>query len=236
MRKTTSISCKDCESLDCSILKRCSPEWLEFIDRNKICFYVKKGNNILHEDTPSRGMHFIQNGKVKVFKSGINFKEQIIRLSKSGDLLGHRGWNRSEMPISAIALEDCKICFLHEKDFNKVLRNNNELTYELMLFYSDELYNSEVKARNLAQMNVLELVTDALLYILDVYGENAETGFLNVSLTRQEIADLSGTTKEQVSKYLSELNKDGVIETEKSLIKIKSVGKLKAISQKYIKH
>lgn len=233
MRKKVNINCQECENLNCSLLKNCTTDWLDYINQVKVCFKIKKGHNILFEGNSVDGIHFIQEGKVKVYKTGINRKEQIVRLSKAGDILGHRGWNRKEMPVSANAIEDSKICFVNSIDFNKILQNNPKLIYELMLFYSDELHTSEIKARNLAQMQVIELLTDALLYILETYGEN-KNGYLNACLSRQEIADLSGTTKEQVSKYLSSLKNEGIIETNKNQIKILSPKQLKEISYRYI--
>lgn len=227
------ISCQECKILDCAILKNCSSDWLDYINTSKICFRVKKGDIIFYEGDIIEGMRFIQEGKIKVFKTGINSREQIVRLSKTGDILGHRGWERNKMPVSASAIENSTICFVNNNDFSNALKHNAKLTYDLMLFYANELYFSEVKARNLAQMSVTELVADALLYIHQVYGEDSE-GFLDVRLSRQEIADLSGTTKEQVSKFLSEFNEDGIIITNKKAIKILSANRLREISQKYL--
>lgn len=232
MKKKT-INCQECKNLDCTILKNCSLDWLNYINTSKTCFQVKKGDIILHEGNIVEGIHFIQEGKVKVFKTGVNSREQIVRLSKSGDILGHRGWERNKMPISASAIENSIICFVNNNDFSNTLKHNAKLTYDLMLFYANELYFSEVKARNLAQMSVIELVADALLYIHEVYGEDTER-YLDVRLSRQEIADLSGTTKEQVSKYLSEFNEEEIIITNKKAIKILSVNRLREISQKYL--
>lgn len=233
MKKLKPTNCHECEQADCYMLNHCSADWIDFVNKSKSCFQVKKGEPIFNEGDKVEGVYFIQEGKAKVFKVGVNHKEQIFRFVKSGDILGFKGWEREKMSISASALENSKICFINRNDFDEILKNNSKLTYDLMSFYANELYKSEVKARNLAQMSVVELVATSLLYIYKVYGENKE-GYLDVCLSRQELASLSGTTKEQVSKYLSEFNEEGIIITDKRAIKLLSTNKLRKISEKYL--
>lgn len=218
--------CLDCESKDCWLIKYCSKEWLEFSFKNITSGFYKKKQQVIYEKTLMEGIYFIHTGKVKVFKSGVGRKQQIVRLSKSGDILGHRGFNREYWPISAEVVEDSIICFLKKEHFTTLLKNNPELTNHLLLFYVDELFYSEEMARDLAQLSVREKVADALLKIKKAYCSSEDEKSIGVFLNRQDIADIAGTTKEQVSKNLADfkdekiltlINKDIIIENPNQL-------------------
>lgn len=81
-----------------------------------------------------------------------------------------------------------------------------------MLFYANELNNSESKVKAIAQMTVREKVIDALLYINRKFGINHKD-LLNLQLSRKEIAGFAGTTDEQVTRTLSALKKEKLIFT-----------------------
>lgn len=230
--KNFSVKCTECETRDCWILKFCSKEWIDFVAQNKISHFYRKKQHVIYEKTLMEGIYFIHTGKVKVYKSGIGKKQQIVRLSKSGDILGHRGFNREYWPISAEIIEDSNICLLRIEHFNMLLKNNIELTNHLLLFYVDELYYSEEMARDLSQLSVRERVADALLKIKQAYCPSKEDKCVGVKLSRQDIADIAGTTKEQVSKNLAEFKEEKIINLNNKEIVIEDSEKLYTIANR----
>ena len=100
------------------------------------------------------------------------------------------------------------------------------LTYEFMLFYAEELNRSETKVKTIAQMTVREKVIDSLLYIHRKFKENPK-GFINIQLSRKEIADFAGTTEEQVIRTISSLKKDKLIQTQGKKINISDLTNLR---------
>lgn len=214
------VSCFNCPNRDCSILKHCDKHWLGFINDNKVITQYNKGQQIIFENTPFAGIYFVLSGKVKLFKTGSTGKQQIIRLLSLGDIFGHRGIATNIYPVSATATEDSNICYLSKECFEETLLGNAELTFNLMTFYARELNNSETEARNLAQLSVRERVADAILKIHKCYNGSP------VNLSRQDMADLAGTTKEQVSKYLSDFKNERIIDLNGKSISIIKMYKL----------
>jgi CRP-like cAMP-binding protein len=203
--------CANCTNSRCLFFEPGSSDITALLRSHKTVIRCRKEQYIFYEGAPVNGIYFILEGKVKIFKTGIAGRQQIVRLARPGDILGHRGFGgRNIYPIAAQALEDCLICLIETKVFFDLLRNDPELSLRLMLFYADELKNSEVRIRNQAQMTIREKVADALLAIYDAYGSN-EDGCLNATMSRQDIGDLAGTNKEQVSRQLSEFNADRLI-------------------------
>lgn len=213
------IYCKICDNTQCFI-RKCSPEWIATIDSKKTQVRYAKGQHIFLEGIPVLGIYFIQQGKVKVIASGINGKKQIVRLANDGHILGHRGYGGDIYPVSAVALEDSLICFVENHLLYKAFMENPEFTFELMMFYSRELRKTEIRTRNLAQMNVREKVAETLLFIKEVFDAGLEEKILRVSLSRQEYADLAGTTAEQVSRYLTDFENEKLISKKGKKIQI----------------
>lgn len=204
-------------------------DWKHSIDLNRKNLLFKKGEQIIHEGDPVNGIYFVYNGKVKVHKKW-GEKEIIIRFACNGDIIGHRGLGsqNSIFPISATALETTTVCFIELDFFLSTLKVNTELTYQLMLFFADELKSSESKMLNLAHMLVKERIILAILNLEEQFGIN-EAGFIDVNLSRQNLADFAGTTYETVFRTLNDLSAKNLILTEGRSIRIKEHGELKKL-------
>lgn len=180
-----------------------------FIER-KNTLSCKKGQSFIMEGAPVHGLYFVRKGKVKVAKTGLNGKEQIIRFARDGEIVGHRGFGASQFyQINAVAVEGSTLCIFSTATMYEMLQTMPSLTYDLMLIYAEELNATETKVKKFAQMTVREKVIDAFLYINRKFGQ--KNGFLNIQLSRKEIADFAGTTEEQVIRTISGLKKEGLL-------------------------
>ena len=223
---TTDFSCNLCSNLNCLIKKNLETiNSLSFIDDKKN-LKCKKGQQFIMEGAPVNGLFFILKGVVKVFRTGINGREQIVRFAKEGEIIGHRGFGTEEYyTIGAIALQDTVLCYFSKDNLQQVLSENPSFTYDMMLFYANELNKSESKVKSISQMTVRERVIDTLLFVYRKFGELK--GFLNLPLSRKEYADYAGTTEEQVIRIFSLLKKEGLIIAKGKKIGIPDIQNLK---------
>ena len=77
----------------------------------KRSFTCKRGQQFIIEGAPMQGLYFINKGKAKTVKTGINGREQIVRFTKDGDTVGFRGFGTSKRYlIGAYALEETILC------------------------------------------------------------------------------------------------------------------------------
>ncbi|WP_230150013.1 Crp/Fnr family transcriptional regulator [Pedobacter sp. Bi27] len=180
-------------------------EWHPAIESHKRNFIAKKGEVIIKEGDPVSGVYFVTSGNVKVHKQWGD-KELILRFANDGAIIGHRGISSSisTYPISATALETTKLCFVDIDFFKTTIKVNQEFAYGLLMFYADELHASEKKMRNLALMSVKGRLAVAILGLRDQFGLDAE-GFLNLALSRQDLAAFTGATYETVFRTMNEL-------------------------------
>ncbi|PJJ83148.1 Crp/Fnr family transcriptional regulator [Mucilaginibacter auburnensis] len=201
MKKSKAI----CNQNNCYLFQNCIKEWHPAILQNQKTFRVKKGEVIFREGDKVSGIYFVNSGNVKVHKKWDADKELILRFAKTGAILGHRGiGSDTGYPISATALEAGVICYVDMDFFEATLKVNAEFTYKLMQFFASELCESERKMRNLAHMSVKGRVAESLLLLQKQFGVT-DDGFINIDLSRQDLASFSGATYETVFRVINEL-------------------------------
>ncbi|MDR0793786.1 MAG: Crp/Fnr family transcriptional regulator, partial [Chitinophagaceae bacterium] len=197
-------TCQLCQQGSVSVLGKVGPEYIEAINDQKVVNTYKKGQTIFNEGSYPFGIYCICNGKIKLSHLGDDGKEQIVRLLKGGDIVGHRALlSGDRFAASAVALEETSVCFIPKDLFIKILKNNPKFSYEMMKLLSDELHQAEIKLIHLAQKPVRERLAETLLFIKSVYGYEKDGITLNVRLSREEIANLVGTATESAIRLLS---------------------------------
>jgi len=226
MKKESPI-CASCLNENCFIKKHLHLEKMQQYIEKKNSFNCKKSQQFIIEGAPTQGLYFVHRGKVKTVKTGIYGREQIVRLTTNGDVVGFRGFGTSNRSlIGASALEDTVLCNFTNEDMLEILKNVPEFTFDLMLFYAEELNKSENNMRKIAQMNVRERVIDTLLYVHRKFGQSK--GVIEVDLSRRDIADFAGTTEEQVIRVISSLKKELLLKTVGKKIGLLNVEKLRS--------
>lgn len=225
--------CNTCANTNCLIKTIADPKLFEKVNNGKRTILLQPGQNTITEGLPYEDITVLLNGKIKVFKKGYQRKIQVVRLSKTGDIVGHRALYRDRSPITAQTICKSELCFIPKTIIEELLETDIKFTNNLLKLYNKDLFDSEELTRNHAQMSVRELIADTLIRIYNTYGINEETGAIDISLTRQQIAEIAGTTKEQISKFLYEFKDDGIIEIKRKKIIIISLEKLKGLISHY---
>lgn len=219
-------ACSVCSNQNCLIRKNIDSPNIDKLLQTRKELKCKKGQQFIMEGASVTGLFFLLRGKVKVLRTGLHGKEQIVRFATPGEIIGHRGFGTEETyPISAIALVDCTLCYFSKEILQQTLREYPGLTYDFMLFYANELNRSEVRVKSLSQMTVRERVIDTLLYINRKFGQT--NGFSSLLLSRREYADYAGTTEEQVIRMFSILKKEGLLITKGKRVGISDIDLLK---------
>jgi CRP-like cAMP-binding protein len=222
---------KCCDLETCLMCRLVLKEWKLAIDSHRKNFIAKKGERIFKEGDPVSGVYFVYKGNVKVHKHWGD-KELIVRFANDGKIFGHRGLgtHSSVYPISATALEETSLCFIDLEFFMATLKVNHDFAFNLMLFYADELQESEKKMRNLALMSVKNRLAVALLQLKDQFGLN-DIANLNIELSKQDLAAFTGATYETVFRMTTELVNENLIALSGKQIAIINEEKLRSLTQ-----
>ncbi|HEY8931076.1 MAG TPA: Crp/Fnr family transcriptional regulator [Mucilaginibacter sp.] len=227
MKKTI----KECDLKSCFLCASCIHDWLPAIAANKVNVSLKKGQELFKEGDAVEGIFFVFSGKVKVHKRWDNDKVLILRFAQDGDILGHLGLGDSPIyPISATAVEDTMVCFVKMDFFESSLNVNPQFTIKLMRVFANALQESEKRMRNLAHMPVKERIAQALLSLKEQFGLNEE-GYIDIELTRQDVASYAGVVYETYFKVTQDFSQHNLIETNGKSIKLLDEEALSAVIQ-----
>jgi CRP/FNR family transcriptional regulator len=171
-----------------------------------------QGQCIIQEGENNSGVFFIQSGVVKLQITGEKGRPLILRLCGTGDHFGHHTTDEHpRSPYSVVAVEDTNLCFVTQADYARLNGRYPDFQKEIIRSYINELQFVQDRLLQLAYKSVRQKVADTLLKIADVYHYCENEAGIHVHLDRQEMADMAGTTKEQVSKVLLDLKQEGVI-------------------------
>lgn len=231
MINTVKRKCETCKHYNCFINKYCSDEWKPIITYNKTSTDYPAGATIFSEGEPVKGIFEIYHGKIKVVSSFGTKMERIVSLATTEQILGYQGLGGNMIyPVTAITLEKSQVTFIPIDIFYKAVKANPEMALYLVKFYADQLKAAEIRMKQNSELSVKEKVVVALLTIINSFGFSIqEPSLLNFTPTRKDIASLSDTTYETVSRVLGHLEKENLIKLEGKSIRILDILALKKI-------
>lgn len=221
------IDCNDCNARYGSVFCNLKDENLQTLNGSKSCGMYKKGSVVFNEGQNPYGLYCVNKGKVKVFQTGNEGKEQIVRLAKEGDILGYRALlSGDRYSCSAEVLEESSVCFIPKEIFFKLIDSDGPLSLEIMKLLSKDLRKAEHKITDLAQKPVRERMAEALLFLKETYGFEDDGFTLNVVLSREDLANIVGTATETAIRLLSEFKSDGMVSQNGKKIQINNLNRL----------
>lgn len=209
-----------------SFRKSLSPEDYDKLIEQLQEMEFAKGDTIFEDGEAPQGVYFIKEGTAKLSKSGVYGKDQILRFCKEGDLIGYRSLLCGEnFQAKAEAMTPLVMTFLPADFFLHLLEVDAKLSYAMLQKIAYELGESSNTVTFLAQKTVRERLAEILILLEQKLGTDPE-GFINISLTREEIANLIGTATESAIRLISEFKQDELILVEGRNIKIINHDKL----------
>ncbi len=226
-------TCKGCSSLTTSVFKNLSQTELSFLNSEKICNSHKKGEILYREGNRISGVYCIDDGIVKIYKTGSDGKEQIVAFAKKGDITGYRSVLSNEPACTtAEILEESSICFIPASVIFQLVRSNGDFSLSLLQLTCRELNQANSFIKDIAQKTVRERLAEALLMLHQNFGVSND-GYLNIILTREELANIVGTATESVIRLLSDFKSENLITLNGKRIKLENIKKLEKLSKSF---
>lgn len=178
----------------------------------------KKNEIILQEEDTNEYMYVILNGKVKVVQTTEDGKEILLALHQSGDFFGEMSLiDGKTSPANVIATEDSTAAIISKKDFNSLIRNQKKVLDNLLLILCSRHRESWDKIQMLNYKNASHRIKLLFFMLSDKYGEKTAEGVtINMKLTHQEIAEMTGMTRETVTRVIDRWQREGEINVLKN--------------------
>jgi CRP-like cAMP-binding protein len=222
--------CEQCIVRQFSSLKALNKQELIKLANCKTSYTIKKGQAIFEEGEITNGVFCIRSGVCKMTKLSDNGKDQIIKLAKSGELLGQRSMIGDQPSnLNAIAMEDMEVCFIPKTEMLGFFNENNQFSLNLMQAICGDLKNADDHMVDMAQKTVKQRLAETLLYLEDTFGVNDDKT-LKIQLTREELGGMIGTATESCIRLLSEFKKQKIISLTGKKITLIDKRQLKKIS------
>jgi CRP/FNR family transcriptional regulator, polysaccharide utilization system transcription regulator len=221
-------------SCNCTFFDGISQEHIQILNEYSNIVSLGKSEVLFKEGEVPSGLYIITKGKIKVYRTGTEGKEQIVRLSNQGDLVGYRALiGEGDYKSGAATLEESTVCFIPKEIVLRVMEGNVLIYKRIIALLTDDLQFAEQKIKELAQKPVRERVADALLQLKNKYGYDKDNITINISMSREELANLVGTATETLIRILSDFKKDKMIDLDHRKIKIMNLDQLERTAHLY---
>jgi CRP/FNR family transcriptional regulator len=223
--KNNCVTCK-CRS---DIFNALNEKEIERVEASRVSVIYNQGETIFKQGTPCNNFVCVTTGLVKIYLEHENNNNIMLGLVRPVNYIFEPGvFIDQRHRFSATACEETSACLLDVKLMKELLANNalfanmyiNKLSYQTI-----DLFN---KISNCSQKNVFGRVADILLYLHNsIYQVNP----FKLTISRQDIADLSGTTKESSIRVLKKFKEDNIIVIDGNNVEILNFAMLEAISK-----
>ncbi len=209
-----------------TVFKHLSQSELDMIPLDDGPDYYKRGDSIYEEGNRINGFYCLVKGIIKIYKTGFDGKDQIIRFAKPGDIMGFRSTITGELACTTTkVIEDAAVCYVPGDLVKSFVKSNGEFAMDLLEVACNELGEANDYITDIAQKTVRERLAEVLIHLKWTFNLDSES-FLQISLTREELANIVGTATESVIRLLSEFKQDKLIELHGRKIKILDEAKL----------
>ncbi len=197
----------------------------EMLMAHKTEQYYTKGEMVFREGAMPAGIFFIIEGKIKKFKLDQDGKERIIYVANAGELIGyHAILAEDRYPDSAAALEKSKIAFIPKEDFLMTLQQSEVISRRLLKTISHEFAVLANSLSLFSQKSVRERLALQLIVLREKYKHNFKPGmFVEINMSRDDLASLVGTVRENIVRILKEFKDKGIITTQGRKIIVQDV-------------
>lgn len=214
----TSCGCDRCYHQLCTqkvpIFSALEPNEVSAITNLIVHKTYQKGEKIITEGNPLDDLIIINEGLVKINKYSQEGKEQILYIFSPGDFFGEKNLLKDQVSTyHAEALEETKICSIYKNEFRRLLLEHPSISLKVIEALSERIDVLESAIENMGTKNIEVRVNLVLSEFAKKYGIPIDKGIqFDLPLSREGIASYIGVTRETVSRKLSLLQDEGIIE------------------------
>ena len=171
---------------------------------------------------PDDQLYFLLEGTVRLYKIYGEYKEATVALLREGDVFGELSLEeRSCQNAFAEAITDARVAVVRKSVLNEVIKRRPEFALKLFSTFSQRLRQSDETIESLLDREVSARLATLLSHLGERFGEpDGSATVLKVRLTHQDLANMIFSTREAVSKEMSELQRAGLVEVRNRRISV----------------
>ena len=221
-------NCADCANKS-HLFQLLSDAELEMVNKNKAIVYFNKGETIRKQGAVLTHVISLNSGLAKVYLEGPNNKNIIIAIVKPTTFIGGPGmFIDRKHHFTVTSITDSCVCFIEQDVFKSLLHNNIQFSDEYLKHISNITLSAYNRLINLTQKQMAGRLADTLIYLSD---EIFNSRNFKLLLSNNDLAELSGMSKDNVVRTLRKFKIDGFIDYSRREIEILEINSLQRISQ-----
>lgn len=189
-------------------------ESLQRFDEMKFTSVYPSGAVLFVEGQAPRGVYVICSGKVKLSASSADGKKLILKVAEPGEVLGlSAAITGKSYDVTAETVEPCQVNFVRREEFISFLNDHTEACFHAARQLSDDYHTASEEVRSLGlSTSVAEKLAKLILNWAERSGKETKEGIrVSINVTHEEIAQMIGTSRETVTRLLSDFKKRELI-------------------------
>ena len=189
------------------------------------------GELIFSEGEPCSGLHIIARGKVRIFKTSMSGREQVLAVNGPGETVAELPvFDGGPFPASALAVEDAELAFISRRDFNAYCLEHPEVALKVLSVVGARLRRLVSIIEELSFTTIRQRLIAALIKLAQSEGRTTARGIeFQLPATHQELANQLGTVRELISRNLMRLQAEGLLDVDARQIVVKDMKGLSAL-------
>lgn len=193
--------------------------------------HFSRGELLFSEDGPCHGLHIIASGKVRIFKSSLNGREQVLAMNHPGESVAELPvFDGGRYPASAMAVEDVELAFISRQDFHAFCMEHPEVGLKMLAVVGARLRRLVGIIEELSFSTIRQRLIAVLLRLAETEGKQTQRGIeFQLPASHQELASQLGTVRELISRNLMRLQAEGLLDVEARQIVLKDRNGLNAL-------
>ena len=205
------------------VFENATDDDLKLILQNSITRSIEESSFFFFQGDAAEYLYILTSGQVKLMQSNPNGQQVNLRTLYAWQMFGALGAVRAEAtyPASAQALENSTALAIKSESLHELIQTRPQLSFDLMTLMTTYIQEIQARYRELATERVEQRVANALIRLAGQAGIRSEKdAAIELSFSRQDVAEMTGTTLYTVSRLFSDWERQGIITTGRERIRI----------------
>jgi CRP/FNR family transcriptional regulator len=214
-----------------ALLSGLTPGELHLLAARTVRKRFSTGQLLFSEGEPCHGLHIIASGKVRIFKTSLSGREQVLAVNTPGESVAELPvFDGGPFPASAVAIEDAEIAFISRRDFQAYCMEHPEVALKVLATVGGRLRRLVGIIEELSFTTIRQRLITALLRLAESEGKQTERGIeFQLPASHQELANQLGTVRELISRNLMRLQAEGLLDVDARQIVVTDIKGLRAL-------
>src|SRR5690554_5531132 len=189
---------------------------------------LNAGHPVFQQGQPATQFFVLLHGHLKVVQTTAEGEQVVVRYVIPGEVFGiAKAMQRPAYPASCLAVEESVVLGWPSAEWDRFMTSNLQFAANALQAVGQRLHDAHARIKELSTEEVEQRVVRCLLRLIDSSGEKTDDGIaINFPITRQDIAEMTGTTLHTVSRLLSAWKEQGMVLTGRKRVTVRKVDDL----------